>query len=159
MFKMNANVEEMRDSMMELLDVTQRSTQAALSTIDPEKVVFNDTPKWRVRDVMGHIGVWNGEAAQSIRAHAQGGEYHCIESEALYDEYNDRAVEERRSWKIDQVWAEYDGAYEQLKLLVKTMPAESWGQAMLYPWMERGSVRNLIEVMMRHEVEHREIID
>ena len=155
---MNSNAEETRNLMVQLLDVTQRKTRLVLSSIDPERAVFNDNPIWRVRDVIGHIGVWNGEAAHSLRAHAEGGEYHCIESEAKYDEYNGFAVEERRTWNIDQVWAEYEASYDQLKLLVETMPAENWNGDMLYPWNERGTIRNLIEVMMKHEVEHREII-
>jgi hypothetical protein len=155
---MYSNVEETRNLMVQLLDITQRKTQLALSSIDPERVVFNDNPIWRVRDVIGHIGVWNGEAAHSLGAHAEGGEYHCIESEAKYDEYNAFAVEERHTWNIDQVWAEYEASYNQLKLLVETMPAENWNGDMLYPWNERGTVRKLIEVMMKHEGEHREII-
>jgi hypothetical protein len=155
---MNSKVEETRNQMVQLLDVTQRKTRLALSSIDPERVVFHDHPIWRVRDVVGHIGVWNGEAAHSLRAHAEGGEYHCIESEAKYDEYNGFAVEQRRAWNIDQVWAEYEASYDQLKLLVESMPAKNWNGDMLYPWNERGTVRNLIEVMMKHEIEHREII-
>jgi hypothetical protein len=155
---MNSNVEETRTLMLQLIDVTQRKTRLALSGIDPERVVFNDNPKWRIRDVVGHIGVWNGEAAHSLRVHAVGGEYHCIVSEMQYDEYNAFAVEERRAWNIDQVWAEYEASYNELKLLVETMPEENWNTDMLYPWNERGTVRELIEIMMKHEVEHREII-
>jgi len=144
--------------MLQLLDVTQRETRLALSGIDPERVVFNDNPIWRLRDVVGHIGVWNGEAAHSLRVHAEGGEYQCIESEMQYDEYNAFAVEERRAWNIDQVWAEYEASYDQLKLVLVTMPDENWNTEMLYPWNERGTVRNLIEIMMKHAAEHQEII-
>jgi hypothetical protein len=155
---MNPNVEETRALMLQLLDVTQRKTRLARSGIDPEWVVFNDDPIWRVRDVVGHIGVWNGEAANSLRMHAEGGEYHCIESEMQYDEYNASAVEVRRAWNIDQVWAEYEASYHELKLLVETMSEDNWNTDMLYPWNERGTVRKLIEIMMKHEVEHREIM-
>ena len=155
---MNSNVEETRALMLQLIDVTQRNTRSILSGIDPERVVFNDNPIWRVRDVVGHIGVWNGEAALSLRAHAKGTEYHCITSEAKYDEYNASAVEERCSWNIDQVWAEYEASYNELKLLVETIPEENWNKNMLYPWNERGTITKLIEIMMKHEVEHREII-
>ena len=74
--------------MGELLDKTLQETRLALSDIDPERVVHDGNSPWRVRDVIGHIGVWNGEAAQSLLAHAAGGKYHCISSEAKYDEYN-----------------------------------------------------------------------
>jgi hypothetical protein len=38
------------------------------------------------------------------------------------------------------------------------MPDENWNTEMLYPWNERGTVRNLIEIMMKHAAEHQEII-
>ena len=155
---MNSNVEETRNLLLQLLDMTQLGTRLALSGIDPERLVHDDNPAWRVRDVVGHLGVWNGEAAQSLRAHAEGGKYHCVTLEAKYDEYNSSAVNERRAWSIGQVWAEYEASYDQLKLFVETMLAENWNSEMLYPWNERGTIRNLIEVMMKHEVDHRETI-
>ena len=155
---MNANVKETRNLMMELLDETRRETQLALSNIDPERIVHNGSSPWRVRDVIGHIGVWNGEAAQSLHAHTEGREYHCISSEAKYDEYNGSAVVERRTWTIEQVWEEYQTSHDRLKLLVETMSNEDWGREMLYPWNEKGATWRLIEVMMKHEEEHREPI-
>ena len=155
---MNSNIEETRNTTLYLLDVTRREMRLALAGIDPESVIHDDNRAWRLRDIVGHIGVWNGEAARSLRAYAEGGEYHCITSEAKYDEYNGRAADERRTWNIEQVWAEYNASGDQLKLLVETMPVENWNGEMLYPWNERGTIRNLIEVMMKHEVDHREII-
>jgi hypothetical protein len=154
---MNSNIEEERKRMVQLLDVTRRETQLALSGIYPERVAYNDNSTWHVRDVVGHLAVWNGEAAHSLRAHAEGSEYHCI-AEEKYDDYNGLAVDTRRNWNIEQVWAEYEASCDQLKLLVVTMPAEKWNIEMLYPWNERGTIQNLIEVMMKHDVEHREII-
>jgi hypothetical protein len=155
---MDTDLEETRSRLLALLEETRRETQAALSSTDPERVVHDDPGAWRVREVLGHVGVWNGEAARSLRAHAEGGEYHCIASEALYDEYNGRATDERRAWSLEQVWAEYEASADQLTLLVETMPVEEWQTEMLYPWNEKGTVRELVEIMMKHEMEHREDI-
>ena len=155
---MITNEEETRNRIVQLLDVTRRETRLVLFGVDPDRVAHDDNPAWRVRDVVGHLGVWNGEAARSLRAHAEGSEYHCITSEAKYDEYNGLAVDVRRAWNIEQVWAEYETSCDQLKLFVETMPEKNWNIEMLYPWNERGTIRNIIEVMMKHEVEHREII-
>ena len=153
---MKSNLKETRDRMMELLRETRQATQFALADIDPERVVHHGSLPWRVRDVLGHIGVWNDEAAQSLRAHTKGCEYHCISSEAKYDEYNGSAVEERRTWTIEQVWVEYQTSHDQLRSLVETMSNEDWDRDMLYPWNEKGATWRLIEVMMKHEEEHRE---
>lgn len=155
---MKSSRKETRNLMLELLDKTRRETQLALSDIDPERVVHSGDSPWRIRDVLGHIGVWNGEAAQSLQAHAKGSKYHCISSEAKYDEYNGAAVDERRTWTVEQVWVEYQTSHDRLKSLVETMSNEDWDRDMLYPWNEEGTTWRLIEVMMKHEEEHREAI-
>ena len=155
---MNTDIEETRTLLIKLLEATRRETRLALSGVDSERVIHNDRAAWRVRDILGHVGVWNGEAAKSLRAHSQGNEYCCITSEAKYDEYNSLAVEERRTWNIAQVWAEYESSYDQIKFLVETMTAGNLNSEMLYPWNERGAVRYLVEVMMKHESDHMEII-
>ena len=153
---MNPDVEEIRQGMSTLLAATRRETQQSFSGVEMDWSVQDDQAGWRVRDVLGHLGVWNGEAAKSLLAFAEGGEYHCIPSEEKYDEYNAHAVDERRSWDIQQVWDEYEASADQLKVLVDSLPVVAWNRIMLYPWNERGVVRNLIEVMMQHEIEHRQ---
>lgn len=148
---MNPNVEERRRQMLELLEKIRGETRAALSALDPERVVHTDERGWRVRDVLGHLGVWNGEAALSLSAYAAGGEYFCVPSEAVYDEYNGPAADERRGWPVQQVWAEYEEAHHQLHRAIETMPADKWDGSMLYPWNERGTVERLIRIMMNHE--------
>lgn len=154
---MIGGVEETRKPVLDLLNVTRRKTQRALSGVDPKLMVHHDKPAWRVRDVLGHLAVWNGEAAKSLEAHARGEEYHCIPS-AHYDQYNAAAAAEREAWPMERVWAEYEASGNQLKAVVEAMPAEQWNAEVLFPWNERGTVQRLIEIMMRHEVEHREVI-
>ena len=155
---MNSSVEERRRQTLDLLDQIRHETRSALSRLDPERVIHTDERAWRVRDVVGHLGVWNGEAARSLSAYATGGEYYCIPSAEYYD-YNGLAADERRTWPIQQVWAEYEKSHDQLKLMVETMPVEKWDGDMLYPWRERGTVEGLIRTMMNHErMDHCDVI-
>jgi hypothetical protein len=147
---MDSSVEDRRRQTVDLLEKTRLETRSLLSQLDPERVVHADERAWRARDVLGHLGVWNGEAARSLSAYAAGGEYHCIPSAEYYD-YNGRAADERRIWPMKRVWAEYEKSHDQLKLLVETMPSEKWEGDMLYPWHERGTVEGLIRTMMNHE--------
>jgi len=136
---------------LQLLDETRRATRTYLSGLDPERPVHDDERAWRVRDVVGHLGVWNGEAAHSLQAYLDGGEYFCIHSEGEYDSYNGPAAEARRAWTMEQVWAEYDAAHEELRGLIERLPDHKWHGEMLYPWNERGTVEQLIDVMTTHE--------
>ncbi len=156
---MDSNVEESRRRTLELLEETRRSTRSVLSPLDPEQVVHNDERAWRVRDVVGHLAVWNGEAAHSLRAYAEGGEYHCVPDRVNYYEYNGPAAEQRRTWTMEQVWAEYEASHAELKFIIETMPPGKWEGEMLYPWNERGGVEQFIVRMMKHEtVDHCNLI-
>ena len=148
---MNSDVEQARRSSLDLLDQTRRATRLALSSLDPQWVVNNDERAWRVRDVVGHLAVWNGEAARSLSAHAMGTEYFCITANTKYDKYNGPAADERSTWGMEQVWAEYEASHDQLKSMVQAMPAGRWEAEMVYPWSERGTTEKLIKRMMKHE--------
>ncbi len=155
---MGSSVENRRRQMLDLLDNTRRETTSALSRLDPDRVVHTDDRAWRVRDVVGHLGVWNGEAARSLSAHATGDDYHCIPSPDYYD-YNGLAADERRTWTIEQLWDEYEQSHNRLRALVETMPAGKWEAPILYPWNERGTVEGLVRIMMNHEkIDHLEVI-
>jgi len=148
--KLNA-VEGRRRLTLDLLEKTRRETRSLLSRLDPERVIHTDERAWRVRDIVGHLGVWNGEAARSLNAYVNGGEYYCIPTEAKYYEYNGPAAVERRAWTMERVWAEYEAAHDELKLIIESLPDKKWDGKMVYPWNERGSVENLIKIMMNHE--------
>ncbi len=148
-----ARMEHKRRAAIELLDCTRRETRTLLRRLDPELLVQQDGGGWRVRDVLGHISAWNAEAALSLEAYADGGQYICIGSEDEYDDYNAAAAAERRKWAIEEVWTEYEVSHDELRKAVETMPAEKWTGEMVYPWNERGTVERLVKIMMKHEAE------
>jgi hypothetical protein len=148
---MIANVEETRFLLLSLLEKTRRETREMLSRFDPERIIHTDERAWRVRDILGHLGVWNEEAARSIKAFADGEEYYCIPTEEMYYDYNGPAADERSTWTMDQVWEEYEIAHDRLKKLIETMPEDKWEANMVFPWNERGTVTRLIIMMMDHE--------
>ncbi len=147
----NPDIQARRARVLNLLKRTRSETRRQLSSIDPELVVHNDERRWRVRDVVGHLGAWNWEAVRSLRAYLGGEEYHCVASEAHYDEYNGPAADLRYAWPLELVWDEYNEAHGQLFRFVQAVRDEKWDGTILYPWNERGTVEQLIEIMMTHE--------
>lgn len=148
---MRIDVDDERNSTLWLLRRTRRMTRAALEPLDPDAIVHDDEQAWRVRDVLGHLGVWNGEAARSLEAHAAGGEHTCIATSGLYDMYNERAVAERRAWPMADAWAEYEAAHDRLETAIAGMPPDRWDTPIQYPWTELGSVVGLVVLMTEHE--------
>ena len=148
---MRTEMDDERNSTLLLLRRTRRMTRDALEPLDPQAIVHGDGPAWQVRDVLGHLGVWNGEAARSLEAHAAGGEYTCIASAGFYDDYNEQAASERRAWSMADVWAEYEETHDRLETAVATMPPVRWDTPIQYPWTELGSVVGLVVLMTEHE--------
>lgn len=148
---MNSTIDETRYLLLSLLDKTKQETHELLSNLDPELTIHTDERAWRVRDIVGHLGVWNGEAARSLSAFAEGDEYFCIPSDEMYFDYNGPAAEERCKWTMCQVWEEYEKAHDQLRSILETMPDEKWENEMVFPWNERGTITRLIIMMMDHE--------
>ncbi len=156
---MPANVEESRRALLNLLEQQCHETRAVLSALDPERVIHNDERAWRVRDILGHLAVWNVEAARSLVAYAKGEAYTCIPNESKYYDYNGPAADERKRWSLADVWAEYDASHALLRAAITTMPAGKWHGEMVFPWNERGTVEQLILIMMKHEkVDHCELV-
>ncbi len=153
------NVEESRRSLLNLLEHTRSETRSLLSGLDPERPIHDDERAWRVRDILGHLAVWNEEAARSLRAHANGEEYTCLDNRSGYYGYNGPAAEERKAWTLDEVWAEYEASHDQLKRVVESMPVAQWQQELAFPWSERGTVEQLIRIMMNHEkIDHCDLV-
>ncbi|PWB50501.1 MAG: hypothetical protein C3F13_16245 [Anaerolineales bacterium] len=148
---MQTNAKKTRQQMLSLLDKTHHETRAMLSNLDPDRVIHTDEYAWRVRDILGHLGAWNMEAAHSLLAYAKGDEYCCIFSEAEYDDYNGPAAELRKAWALEQVWTEYENAHDKLRQIVASLPDEKWDGDVLYPWNLHGTVEHFIKVMMCHE--------
>ncbi len=148
---MRTEIDDERDSTLWLLRRTRRMTRKALEPLDPGQVVHDDERAWQVRDVLGHLGVWNGEAARSLEAHAAGGEYTCIDTAGLYDAYNEQAAVERRAWPMADVWAEYEATHDRLEAAIATMPPDRWDTPIQYPWTVLGSVVGLVVLMTEHE--------
>lgn len=148
---MRIDVESERNSTLSLLRRTRRMTRTALEPLDPDAVVHDDEQAWRVRDVLGHLGVWNREAARSLEAHAAGGGYTCIATSGLYDSYNEGAITERRAWPMAGVWAEFEATHHRLEAAIGGMPPDRWDTPIQYPWTELGSVVGLVVLMTEHE--------
>ena len=148
---MRTEMDDERNSTLLLLRRTRRMTRAALEPLDPGAAAHDGEPAWQVRDMLGHLGVWNGEAARSLEAHAAGSAYMCIEGTGLYDAYNERAVLERRAWPMADVWAEYEAMHDRLEAAIVAMPPDRWDTPIQYPWTELGSVVGLVVLMTEHE--------
>ncbi len=142
--------------LLDLLTESHSAIRATIEGIDPERRVYTDTG-WRIRDIIGHIAIWDRQVTKSLRAFQAGSEYSIpnLEEHA----FNEQAVKAQQALTAQQVYVEWEQAREEFKDALKEMPLDLFPGDLLYPWGdERGSIANLVEYMADHNAEHRDEI-
>jgi len=142
-----------RAALVERLRESHSVTRNVVDGIDPELPVHTDTG-WTVRDILGHIGAWDVQAAKSVRAFGVGNE-HAVDGQD--DEaFNEQEYRRLRELDPQQSYAAWQGARDEFISAVEQLPEELDASLMLYPWRDRGSLTQLIDGMLEHDVEHRD---
>jgi uncharacterized damage-inducible protein DinB len=141
------------EAFVERLKESHSATRDVVDSVDPELPVHAESG-WTVRDILGHIGAWDNQAAKSLRAFGAGSEYSLTDEDD--EAFNQQEYQRLRQLDIQQSYAAWEGAREEFIEAVSQLPDELDSGTLLYPWRERGSLTQLIDEMIEHDVEHRE---
>lgn len=144
---------EEKKRLLEMLSSSHSTTKKALEGIDPQLRVY-PPDGWRIREVIGHIAIWDRESAKSLRAYRQDREYGIPD----FDEHEFNQVESKKQENLtdQQVEAEWEAARQDFIAAVDEIPLELFPGDMLYPWGdERGTIGELVAYMVEHDEEHR----
>lgn len=148
----------MKDDLLKKLADSHSATRAILKGVDPEIRVYTDTD-WRIRDIIGHIATWDRQVAKSLRAFLAGTEYAIPDLDGDETKFNQQAVLEQRELSTPQIYEEWEQARDDFKEAIREIPSDQFPGDLLYPWGdERGSIAQLIGIMIDHDDEHREEI-
>jgi hypothetical protein len=145
-----------KDQLLELLTESHSATQKTLQGVDYQLRVY-PPDGWMVRDVIGHIAVWDRESAKSLRAFRAGGDYSIphLEEHA----FNEKQRAKQQSLTDQQIEQEWEGARQEFIAAVDDIPLDKFPGDLLYPWGdERGTIAQLVRYMVEHDEEHRQEI-
>jgi hypothetical protein len=147
---------EEKRRLLELLNQTHSEIRATLEGIDLEACVYPDSG-WRIRDIIGHLATWDRQVAMSLRAFRAGKEYAIPDLDETA--FNEQDVLKQQELTTKQVFEEWEKAREDFKGAVNEVPLDQFPGDLLYPWGdERGTVAHLVEIMTKHDIEHRDEI-
>lgn len=147
---------EEKQRLLGLLSKTHSDLRTSLEGIDLEVRVYPDSG-WRIRDILGHLATWDRQVAKSLRAYRVGKEYAIPDLDETA--FNEQDVLRQQRLTTQQVYVEWAQAREDFKGAVGEIPLELFPGDLLYPWGdERGTIAHLVEMMIEHDVEHREEI-
>jgi hypothetical protein len=139
-------------SLLRLLDETRAQTLAALAKVDPDTPVYPEGG-WLVRDVVGHLALWEEQVCLSLQAYSEGREY-SIPNFSDENVYNEQDVERRRKQSVEQVLADFSAARARMKSLIEALSADQLSGDILCPWGSRSVTAVMIQHMAEHEAEH-----
>lgn len=128
---------------------SRQETQTVIKRLDLDAIAHPATG-WRVRDVLGHVAVWEIEAAQALEAYRRGESYPVVSISDL----NQQAYDARKDQPLDVALAEWQSAREAFISVLESIPAEEYATVILFPWRGHGGIDRMVAIMVGHEREH-----
>lgn len=126
-----------RTELQERVRETHGGLVAALEGLSEEDATrVGVTGQWSVKDALSHIAAWEIEAARIINEIQAGTWKPQRMNQEMIDEFNRRAVEDRRGRSFPQVREEFDAAHAEMERIIDTLPDEVDESTPTYKYIE-----------------------
>ncbi|HJU55803.1 MAG TPA: maleylpyruvate isomerase N-terminal domain-containing protein [Pyrinomonadaceae bacterium] len=111
-------------------------TTALEGLTDEEATRVGLTEQWSIKDALSHISAWEIEVARIV-GEIQAGTWkpQRLNQEAI-DEFNRKAVEDRRERSFPQVREEFDAAHSEMERVIASLPEEVDESTPAYKYIE-----------------------
>jgi uncharacterized protein (TIGR03083 family) len=109
------------------------------------------TSEWSVKDALAHINAWELEGARIVSEIQNGTWQPQRLNKQQIDDFNARAVEERRTRSLDELREEFDAAHTRIEAVIASLPDEVDEKSPAYKYIEG--------VTFHHLPHHAELIE
>ncbi len=137
------------EQLIQRLEQARSRIEAILPQVDPQKQIY---PGWTIHHFLAHMTGWDDAVIAALRAHISSAESGTPAARGI-DHFNAQTVETRETLDLDKVKQEWRQTRNTLKEILRAMPEEKFRQPILFPWGGYGSVTQLIETFIHHELE------
>lgn len=144
--------------LIQKLEESRKIFNEVISSIDVNKVVYTDPYTWRVREVVLNVGYWEHEAAKSLIAFSEGGEYFVPN---LAEDINNINKETYKKYKdIDYVEVDkyFDEGRNELLDALNNFSDEDLEKEHMAFYGAKSKISDLIIFLIDHEQKHLEDI-
>lgn len=145
----------------EILRAMERDRTDLLAAIDglPDDVLVTEriTDQWAIKDLLGHMAMWQKVAVQFLDDYARDGVPQSLglDSDEKVDAHNLRESERRRTWTLAQVREELDGAHTALVAAVGRLGDKDLSAPLPTPWHGGTTLEHLIAInSYTHDPDH-----
>ena len=151
-----------RDQIVQAIKDNHTQFLAAIAGLDDDALTKRPVIDWwTVKDVMGHISMWEQVGIQFVAEYKRDGLPKALgmDSDAAIDAHNKREAVVRRDWSLARVRAEFDAAHRDLIAAVETLRDADLTKQLPAPWEKGDTLEKLIAInSYQHNPEHIEQI-
>jgi uncharacterized damage-inducible protein DinB len=108
---------------------------------------------WTIKDVLGHITSWEETCLEPFRRYAGGGPFQVDVIED-YLAWNDQQAARKRDIPLDVILDELAAVRQSLVDAARQLSPERWEQRVPFSWGGEGTIADVLDVFIQHELEH-----
>lgn len=152
-----------RDEILQVIKEQHAELDAALAGIPADQLTKRPIVNWwTVKDLLGHVALWEQVALKFIREYKQDGapKQLGIKDDDDLDRYNKRGVAMRRDLALETIRVELDATYRALITAIESLSDADLVKPLPEPWSDGATLERLIAVnSYQHMPEHLEQIE
>lgn len=141
-----------KERLIKLLASERFKTMNALRDVDDFTLIYEEGG-WRIKDILGHIATWEREALATLQAFNANDTY-SLGADLDIEQYNQQQFEQRKGYFPAQIRMDWGMVRRDLQFVVNQVPAEKIYQVIDFAWHEKGTISQMIDVLVKHEAEH-----
>ena len=138
-----------REELIRELDKSRGILLELLADIPPDIEIY---PGWTLRQFYAHLTGWDDVVTMALREHAAG-RVPAAPTVSGINAYNAESIHTRETLNYEHIVDEWKVAREQLRAAIRDFSPERLNELLVFPWGSRGSVRQMVEVLVEHEGE------
>ncbi len=136
-----------RDELLNRIRQSHVDFATALAGIPDDVMVTRPVVDWwTLKDVMGHVAMWERVAIQFVEDYQRDGMPASLglKDDAAVDEYNKRGAALRQDYSLARVRAEFDAAQRDLVAAVEPLSDAQLNAPLPAPWGDGVTLERLI---------------
>jgi len=132
-----------RDVLEQVAEAHQNLIRSFNGLTETEAACVGLNPSWSIKDALSHIVAWEQEGIRVIREVQDGGTGPGRRERGEIDEFNARAVQERRARPLIEILDELKLTHDRMVDLIGILPDEIDESSIIYKYIYGVTIRHM----------------
>ncbi len=138
------------ESLIEQLQEARRYLIALADQAPTDKYIY---PHWTIKEYIDHLSGWDDALVEALEAHARNEPVPQSAARGV-NAYNAQTVSTHAALDLAHSRGELTAGHERVIRVIRKLPDEKINEFMVFPWGERGTVKDFITIFIEHDKEH-----